>query len=253
MSYPSEKIRITPLMTDFSTAAATSLLGKTKYNGQGDFSILFGVRGSTVTSTGQSATVAMNWDFSVIEATAATAGGSVIAGATMTLGAATAMTLRGAVNLVCKVASDLATTVSLTLNGLSYHIGAAGATALNGAQALAAAINGQATGATAVGKLPHYTAIANYATADLMLITADDDQGTGITAVATSGGVQLFVNDLQGVIDIQGSKLSTESPKYIGVGCTQLTAGDTSVRYAAMLSYPTGKPGMPGVKVSCTT
>ena len=253
MSYPSEKIRVTPLMVGFSTAAATSISEKTRYNGQGDFSVLFGVRGSTVASTGQSATVAMNWDFSVLEATAATAAGSVITGATITLGSATALTLRGAVNLVCKVASNLATTVNLTLNGITYHISTAGATAKNGAVALAEAINGGCTGATAQPKLQHYTAVGDYATADLMLITADDDQGTGITAVATSGGVQIFINDLQGVIDIKGAKLSTNTPKYIGVGCTQLTGGDTSIRYAQLISYPTGRPGMPGSKVSCTT
>lgn len=249
--YPSEKIRVTPLLVDFSTAAATALIGKTRYNGQGNFSVLCGVLGGTI-STGQTATAANKYDFSIVESTAATAAGSVITGATMTLGAATALTLRGAVNLVCKVASNLATTVSLTLNGISYHVSTAGATADSGAVAIARMINGQATGATAQPKLPHYTAVADFASAALVLITADDDMGTGITAVATSGGIQIFQNHLQGVIDIQESKLSTNSPKYIGVACTT-HAGDTCVRYAQMISYPTGRPGMPGSKVSCTT
>jgi len=239
-------------MIDFSTAAATALKGKTIINGQGDFSVLCGVMGSTVASTGQTATAACGYDFSVVESTAATAAGSVITGATMTLGAATALTLRSAPYLICKVASNLATTVSLTLNGISYHISTAGATAKNGAVALAEAINGGCTGATAQPKLPHYKAIGNFSTADLMLVTADDDQGTGITAVATSGGVQIFQNDLQGVINIQQSKLSTNSPKYIGVACAT-HAGTTSVRYAQLLSFPTGKPGFPGARVDCNT
>lgn len=247
--YPSEAVRITPILVDFSTAAATSLIGKTLYNGQGNFSVLCGIRASTVTSTGQSGTVAMNYEFSVMEATAATAGGSVITGATITLGAATALTVRGAVRLLVKVASDLATTASLTLNGISYHGTAAGATASNGAKVLAKYINGNLGNS----KLPHYMAIADYSSANLLLITPDDDLGTGITAVATSGGPQIFLSDLQGVIDVQQSKLSTNTPKYIGVSCTSLTGSDTSVRYAQMLSWPTGKPAYQGVTVSCTT
>lgn len=250
--YPADKIRITPLMVDFSTAAATALKGKTRFNGQQDFSVLCGVLGSTVASTGQTGTAAVKYDFSITESTAATVAGSVITGATMTLGAATALTVRGAPYLICKVASNLATTVSLTLNGISYHISTAGATAKNGAVALAEAINGGCTGATAQPKLPHYTAIGNFSTADLMLVTADDDQGTGITAVATSGGVQIFQNDLQGVINIQAAQLSSNTPKYIGVACTT-QAGTTCVRYAQMISFPTGKPGLPGQRVDVTT
>lgn len=251
MSYPSEKVRITPLMVNFSTAAATALIGKTRLRGHGDVSVICGVLAGTI-STARTATAACKYDFTVVESTAATAAGSAISGATMTLGAATALTLRGAVNMVCKVASNLATTVNLTINGLTYHISTAGATAKNGAVALAEAINGECTGATAVQKLPHYMAVADFATADLMLITADDDMGTGITAVATSGGVQIFQNDLQGVIDIQASKFSTNSPKYIGVACTT-QAGATCVRYAQLLSRPSAGPAMPGKKVSCTT
>lgn len=252
MSYPSEKIRITPLLGVCATVGGTSLRGKTIHNG-GDFSVRCFVSGGTAGATEVTATAAANWDFSVIEATAATAAGSVIAGATMTLGAATALTLRGAAALVCKVASNLATTVNLTLNGLTYHISTAGATAKHGASALAEAINGKCTGATAVQKLPHYTAIKDFSTANLMLITPDDDQGTGITAVSVTGGVQIFVNHLQGVIDVKGAKLSTNTPKYIGVACTALTGIDTSIIVADLITFPTAKPAFPGVKVSCTT
>jgi len=256
MSYPSEKIRIVPLLGQSGTKAAagsTSLCGKTRYNGQGDFSVRCFVHGGTAGATEITATAAANWDFSVIEATAATAAGSVITGATMTLGAVTALTLRGAVQLVCKVASNQTTAVNLTLNGLTYHISTAGATAKNGAVALAEAINGGCTGATRIEKLPHYTAIHTYSSANLMLVTADDDQGTGITAVATSGGPQIFVTDLQGVIDVKGAKLSTNTPKYIGVACTALTGLDTSIVVADLISWPTAGPATPGVKVSCTT
>lgn len=249
--YPADKIRVTPLLIQFGTAASTSLIGKTRFRGQGDFTVLCGVNAGTV-STAVTATAAAKYDFSVVEATAATAAGSVITGATMTLGAATALTSRGNVSLLCKVASDLATTVNLTLNGLTYHISTAGATAKHGASALAEAINGGCTGGTAVDKLPHYMAIKDFSSANLMLVTADDDQGTGITAVATSGGVQIFVNDLQGVINIQQSKLSTNSPKYIGVALTTQAAA-TGVRYAQMISWPSGKPGIPGQRVDCNT
>lgn len=251
MSYPSEKIRVTPLLVNFSTLAATSLIGKTRLRGHGDFSVLCGVLGGTV-STARTATAACKYDFSVIESTAASAAGSAISGATMTLGAATALTLRGAVNAICKVATNLATTVNLTVNGLTYHISTAGATAKNGAVALAEALNGGCTGATAVAKVPHYSAIHTFASANLVLLTADDDQGTGLTITTVTGGVQVFQNHLQGVIDVQLSKLSTNSPKYIGVACTT-HAGATGVRYAQLLSRPSAGPAMPGSKVSCTT
>jgi hypothetical protein len=167
----------------------------------------------------------------------------------MTLGAATAFVTRGAVNMVCKVSSALATTVKLVLNGATYQTTAAGATGANGVTLLSKYINGTLGN----NKLPHYTAIGSYSSANLMLITGDDDQGTGITAVTVTGGVQTFLNDLQGVIDIQASKFSTNTPKYIGVACTALTGGDTAIRYAQLISVPNGKPAMPGVIVSCTT
>lgn len=251
MSYPSEKIRIVPLLGKSATVGGTSLFGKTRHNG-GDFSVRCFISGGTAGATEVTATAAANWDFSVLEASAATAAGSVITGATMTLGAATALTLRGAAALVCKVASNLATTVNLTLNGISYHISTAGATADNGAVALARMINGGGTGATAKPKLPHYTAVANFSSANLMLVTPDDDQGTGITAVATSGGVQIFVSHLQGVINVKGAKLSTVSPKYIGVGCTSLTGIDTSIICADLITFPTVGPAFPGVRVHTT-
>jgi len=250
MSYPSEKIRITPLQVLFSTAAATSLNEKTRYNGQGDFSVLVGVRSAASLATGFTATAAMNWDFSVIEATAATANGSVITGATITLGAATAFVARGGVNSLLKITTDCATTAGITINGITYHGTAVGATASNGGNQVARAINGYGTSV----KLPHYTALSNYTAKDLVLITADDDMGTGLTVEATAAsGIQNFMVSLQGCIDIQGSKLSTNNPKYIGVVSSALTGETTSVRYAQLISYPSAIPAMPGVKVSCTT
>ena len=247
--YPSERVRITPLLAKFATAASTSLMAKTLYNGQGDFSVKCSILSSTV-ATGQTATAAMNYDFSVMESTAATAAASVITGATMTLGAATAFTMRGGVNCILKVGTALATTAHVVINGIAYTGTAVGATAMNGGEKLARAINGQGTS----NKLPHYSALSNFTAKDHVMITADDDMGTGLTVSCTAGsGVQVFMSHLQGVIDIQGSKLSTNSPKYIGVLCTPLTADATSIITAEMISYPTGKPGMPGVKVSCTT
>ncbi len=247
--YPSEKVRITPLFVDFSTAAATALTAKTLYKGQGNFSVLVGIRSSTV-ATGQTATAAMNYDFAVTESSAATANATTITGATITLGAATAFNMKGGVNCILKVTTDCATTAGLTINGVVYRATAVGATAANGGVKLARAINGSGTSV----KLPHYTAIGNYTAKDHVMITGDDGMGTGLDVTCTAGsGIQVFMSHLQGVIDIQESKLSTVEPKYIGVNCTSLTADATSIRYAQMISYPSGKPGMPGVKVSCTT
>jgi hypothetical protein len=247
--YPSEAIRITPLMVDFSTAGGTSLECKTRITTQGDFSVLMGIRCSTL-ATGITSTAAMNYDWSVIEATAATAGGSVITGATITLGAATAFTLRGGVNCILKVGTACGTADGVIINGIQYNGTAVGATASNGGNQIARAINGYGTSQ----KLPHYTAVSNYGAKDQVLITADDDMGTGLTVTCTAGsGCAARMSHLMGVIDIQGSKLSTNTPKYIGVGCTSLTGDATSIRYAQLISYPRNRPGMPGVKVSCTT
>jgi hypothetical protein len=247
--YPSESVRITPLFVDFSTAAATALEAKTRITRQGDFSVLCGIRCSTL-ATGITSTAAMNYDWSVIEATAASVAGTVITGATMTLGASTAFQLKSAVNCILKVATNLSTVDGVTINGISYTIPSAGATAANGGAKLASAINGNAS----CNKLPHYTAIANYMAKDQVLVTADDDLGTGLTVTSTAGsGVAPRMSHLQGIIDIQVSKLSTNTPKYIGVGCTSLTGDSTSIRYAQMISFPSGRPAFPGVKVSCTT
>ena len=248
--YPSEQVRITPLFVNFTTAVATAQEAKTRYAGQGNFSILCGVRVAATLATGYSATAAMKVDFAVSESTAATVAGSVITGATMTLGAATAFVMRGGVNCILVVTTDCATTAGVTLNGVRYIGTAVGATANAGAIQIARAINGYGSSI----KLPHYRAIPTYTAKDLVLITADDDMGTGITAVCTAGsGVQVFMSHLQGVIDIQGSKLSTNSPKYIGVNIATTSAETTSVRYAQMISHPTAGGGTPGVKVKCTT
>lgn len=250
--YPSEKIRITPLAVSLATAGATALNAKTLYNGQGNFSVLCGVRAAATTATGWTATAAMNWDFTVTESSAATVNATAITGAALSLGATAAFTMKGGVNCILKVTTDCATTAGVTINGIRY-IGTAvgeGDVASSGSMKISRAINGHGTSA----KLPHYTALANYTAKDLVLITADDDMGTGLTVTCTAGsGIQVFMNHLQGVIDVQGSKLSTVTPKYIGVNIVELTGANTSVAYAQMISYPTGKPGMPGVKVSCTT
>lgn len=252
--YPSEKIRITPLLMDFTTAGATSLNAKTRYTHHGDFSVLVGARIAATLATGMSASVAHSYDFSVIEATAASVAGSVITGATITLGAATACQVYGAVNLILRCATNLATTENITINGISYNAKTAGATAKNGGAQLADSINGAGT-ANAFVKLPHYTAYPNYMQKDLVLLTADDDQGTGLTGVSTgaAGTIQMLMTDLQGVVDIQASKLSTNAPKFIGVAATYLTGETTGIHYAQMISYPSGMPAMPGRKVSCTT
>ena len=252
--YPSEKVRIVPLLSIISSKATGDDNAKVRYRGQGDFSVLVGVRCGTVMtgSTDVTATAAANYDFSVIEATAATVTGSVISGAAITLGASAAFTMKGGVNCMLQVTTNCGTADGVTLNGITYHGTAVGSgtSASAGSVKIARAINGYGTS----NKLPHYTAHSLYTAKDLCLIAADDDLGTGITASCTANsGIQIFMSHLQGVIDVQGSKLSTHSPKYIGVGCTALTGLATGAKYAIMISHPTGRPGTPGVKVSCTT
>ena len=246
----SEGLVIRPLLMEFSTAAATSLFGKTQVDGMGDFSVLCQVRCASV-STGHTASAAMNWDFVVTEATAATANGSAITGATLTLGAATVCEVKGAVNAILKVTSNISSAVQVTINGIVYRTTAAGATASNGAKKLASAINGNATSPG----LLHYKAVAEVNNTGIVHITPSDDMGTGLTYVTTAAAATMvpYMTHLQGCIDIAQSKLSTNYPKFIGVNCTPLTGSATSIMAANLISWPSAAPSMPGKHVNLST
>lgn len=245
---PTEKVRIVPILSDFTTAGASSLDAKARYIGQGDVDVIINVRAAATLATGITATVAHNWDFSVIESTAATAAGSVVSNAVLQLGAATAHTARGLVNCVLKVATNAATSVGITLNGVRYIGTAAGATGGNYGVKLASAINGNATSP----KLSHYSAFPNYGDKDQVLITADDDMATGLEVVSTSGGIAPMMCQLQGIIHVPAGLLSTNSPKYIGLAATYLTGETTSIKTAYMVSYPSNRGITPG-RLTITT
>lgn len=252
MNFPIDNVRITPLLFDSATIA-TSLTGKTKYITQGDFDVFCCVHCGTL-ATGLTATVAGGYAFTVTEATASTSNGSNIAGATLNLGNATAFEVNGAPRLILKVATDCATTMGVTINGISYHATAVGATAMNGGMKLSRAINGKGTSV----KLPHYRAFPEITTGwngskDLVLIEPDDDYGTGLTAQCTAGsGVVIYQTELQGVIHIRGAKLSTVTPKFIGVTCTPLTGLATGAIGAFMVSHPS-PGGFIGREEYCAT
>jgi hypothetical protein len=250
MKLPCEAVRITPIFHDFTTGVnASSLDAKTRYVGQGDFDVLVNVRVAATLSTGQTATAAMWWSFGITESTAATVVGSAITRATVTLGAATAHTMRGGVNAIIKATTDAATSCGLTINGIRYIGTAVGATAMNAGKKLARAINGFGTSV----KLPHYMAYGDWGDKDQVLITADDDMATGLTIESTAGsGFMPHMTELQGIIHVPAGLLSTNVPKFIGVSATCLTGETTSIKSAYMISYPTNAGRTPGQLVLTT-
>ncbi len=253
-----EAIRIEPLSIISGTGACTGAgIGSTDMGGAvdvskgiGDFSVLVGgYLGATSSISAESATTAKYVQFTVREATAATHVGSAITGATLTLGAATAGTIRGAYDVFVAVASALNTSVGIKINGYEYHN-----TALHAGAGTAAAIelanhiNGLSTLA-GTKKLPHYKAhistVGVFAgTTGMLYICPDDDQATGLTIEmsAVTDTVVPYMKRLQGVISVNGHALSTNTPKFINVSISTY-AGDTSHFYSFLLRDGNRTPG----------
>jgi hypothetical protein len=251
-----EGIRMEPLLLSFGTAANTAI-NKINVKGNADFSVIVGCHAGASAITNAtivdlfSATAVAAVQFSITEATAASANGSVITGATLTLGAATVGTLRGAVCGLIDVSSDIGTAISVTINGVVYRTTAVGATALSGAAKLANAINGSGTSVP----LPHYRAITAFLGAtDSVSIEPSDEMGTGLTieTTAAGSGIRPFPRFLQGVIDVAGHRLSTNTPKYIGVNVST-HAMTTAVEYAFLVRKPKHKPAFVGSIMDVTT
>jgi hypothetical protein len=249
----SELVRITPIMGQYGTGAS-SAVDPQRYMG-GDFSVVVGARfGSTVT-LGVTATAANYVQFSVLESTAASAAGSAISGATVTLGAATAAQARGLITGALSVSSNLTTAVTVNINGIDYWVRTAGAGSSGESVAaeLSSNINGKSS-AAGMPKLPHYRAVANYSATGVVRIEADDDLGTGLTIITTAAASTIapWMQTVQGVIDIAASKLSTETPKYISLAVTTFN-GTTAVFWGQVVRQPSGSPAMPGRVVQITT
>lgn len=248
MKRPLESIRIDPLLGQYGTAAATA--DKVLLNGGQDFSVMIFARVGATLSSGVSGTAANYIDFAVLEGTAASAAGSAITGATVTLGAATAAQCRGVHTAIVRVSSALATNVTFQVNGISYTIPTAGATAVNGCAKLASAINGNAS----CQKLPHYKAVPEYAAANQILIEPDDDMGTGLTMITTAAAATIApcFTKLMGCIDVSQAKLSTATPKYIGLSASTFN-GTTAVITAFLVRRPSASPCFPGRVVTLAT
>jgi hypothetical protein len=254
--YPLDRVRIDPLQLNSATAAATS--EKIRIHGGRDFSILCQAGFYSTVGLSEAASNA-DWSatdagnaisFAVVESTAASVAGSAITGATLTLGPSTVCVVRGGAISVIYTNSVWTTAISVSINGRSYNLNTTGPGRDGEAVAteLAAIINGRGTWEP----LPHYEALANESVTGLVTIRPKDDMATGltITSSAAAGTVVPWPGLCQGVINVQLSKLSTETPKYIGVTCGESTA--VVHRAVSMVRYPTAN-GTPGAIVNCTT
>lgn len=251
MKRPLESIRIDPIFANFSTAAATSD-GKVLLNSGQDFSVMVYSRFAATLSSGVTASAANYVQYTVTEGTAATANASAISGATLTLGAATAGEARGIHTAMLLVSSNLTTATKITINGIDYQTTQTGVgTSGEGvAEKLASAINGNATS----DKLPHYRAVANYNASGQILIEPDDDMGTGLTLITTAAASTIvpYMIKAFGCIDVAAHKLSTASPKYIGIQVSTYN-GVTAVNSAFLVRRPSASPCFPGRVVSVTS
>ncbi len=257
--FPLDTIRIDPLQLNQATVAGTSAKIRFDSGGGGDFSILcqagfVATDGFSAASTiaDLSATDAGNAiSFAVVEATAASAAGSAITGATLTLGPSTVAVTRGCVMSIVEVTSDLTTAVTITINSRSYNLNTTGPgrDGENVATELAAVINGRTTWEP----LPHYEAIANDLATGLITLRPKDDLGTGLTIETSAAGstIVAYPSFCQGKINVQVSKLSTNTPKYIGVTCGE--SSGVVVRAVSMVRFPSGNDAFPGAVVNCTT
>lgn len=261
MKYLSDYANIIPLTIVQDTVAGTSI--KVKINGGNDFSILCGAQFAATGAIGLpgsttadfSASKAANVvSFVVVEATASTAAGSAISGATLSLGPATANSIRGGVIGLFEITSDLTTAVSITINGKDYHTATTGpgrdGTAV--ATEVAVFLNGGATGATKIDKIPHYEALPNAQSSGVITLSPDDDMATGLTISASAAGVYRPLGGIcQGCINVQLSKLSTNTPKYIGVTISETTG--VVAKSVHLVRFPSANGAFPGAVVNCTT
>ncbi len=266
---PYEAIRIEPLNVSWGTGLNVGRnMGATAQGGVVDvskgvpnhFTVLVGAQvGATASyaGAGETGTAARYVEFSLYEATAATHAGSAVAGATLTLGAATAGTLRGLYDAFYVVASDATTSVNVNINGIDYHLVATQADGSVAAPAWASVFNGQTTDLK-MPKIPHYkahaaTGAANFAgTSGVVYIAPDDDEATGLTIQmsAVTDTCVPRMHRLQGKIDVNAHALSTNTPKFLSVGLSTY-AGSTGAFYAFLVRDAGGPT--PGALVTVNT
>jgi len=239
-----EQFRVEPLIANSNTAAATSPR-KIKWSAD-DYRMGFvcKLQGAPVTGTALSATAVQLCQFSLTEATAASHAGSVITGATMTLGCATAYKPRSADAMVLIITSAIGSGASFTVNGQGFHCGTvdAATTGEGCASALAVAINGGGT----QEKLKHYSAIGNWTDTGIVLIYPDDGMGTGLTCTAANAtDFKTRPLSYTGCIELKAESLSTNTPKWIGVTLSTMTNASAE-RIVDCIRVPSYKPGFSG-------
>lgn len=259
MKYLSDYLSIIPLSIFQDTVAVTSEKVRVDRGGGGDFSILCQAEMHTTaaptlagtTAADQSATKAANVvSFAVYESTAASHAGSAITNATMSLGPSTAYVVRGGVISVLEVTSSLTTVMTMTINGKDYvsNTTGPGRDGTSVATEVAAILNGRSTWE----RIPHYEAIANDLSSGLVSLRPDDDLATGLTMSASAAAaVRMLPGIVQGCINIQMSKLSTNTPKYIGVSILETTG--VVAKAVSLCRFPTGGGAFPGAVVNLTT
>jgi len=223
----SEAYTVTPITAARTTAAANSPM--VRIDGAEDVSVFIHARFGCSNATGLSATSPAYTVFSIREGTAASNAGSVITGATMTLGALTATHCAGLSRALFRVSSDLTTASKITINGVDYRstrtgVGTDGEIV---AQLVASAINGNATSRA----LPHYQAVANYSDTGLVLIEPTDAAATGLDVVTTAAGSTFvgLLTEAAGCVEVKAQSLSTNTPKYLGVSYSTHGGGATAI------------------------
>lgn len=237
-----EKIRVTPLLRTFTTAAA-SAIHKVKWTDEDRMLFVCSIGGASAASSGVLSSVVCDTTFTLLEATAATANGSAITGATMVIGTSTAHQVRSAVGLLIRNTSGLTTVQTLEINGVSILTTATDASGELTSTRVAAAIN--------KAGIPHIVAYPNYTDTGLTAVFPSDGLGTGISATSTGGDYQLMFTQVVGAIELNPETLSTNTPKFIGISLTTIN-GATCIRTVDVLRIPRTRPAFAGKTVATT-
>lgn len=238
-----EEYQVVSLLDLYNTAAATSR-HKVKVAGGEKIALLCEMGGnSAVGATFISAAATGVCNFQLLEATAASAAGSAVSGATLSLGVSTANVVGSGAGVavgVIQVTSDLTTAHVFTVCGSTFHTTLAGP-----------GRNGEDVAAT----VAYY--INNHATLSRFVEAVANNGGTGIVELwpkPACTGITMETGDAsavmgyrkcQGVINIDVSKLSTTSPKYVGVSLST-HAGATAIRSVKLIRKGINAPAFTG-------
>lgn len=242
-----EEYQVISLLDCFSTKAATSR-HKVKVAGGEKIALLCELGGSSaIGATFVSGAATGICNFQVLEATAASAAGSAVSGATLSLGVSTANVIGSGAGVaigIIQVTSDLTTGHVFTVCGSTFHTATTGP-GRNGedvATEVAAVINAHSTLSRFVEAVPNLSGTG-------IIELWPKPACTGISMETGDASAVMGYRKCQGIINLDVSKLSTTSPKYIGVSLSTYNCA-TAIRSVKLIKKGINAPAFTGKVVN---